>query len=259
MCRQLVVRIRRLTCAFVALGVAPFGSAAWAETFEVVEPSVEQGELEIEAIGAYLSGLPEADDDDEEQIRHAHEFAIGYGVTEFWKLEASLALEKVAGGSLRATNVGVESTIELLEQEEHGLGLGFFAAIEPRIHDDATNEVEFGPIFAFGVGPLEFTVNSFFEKSFGRNREEGVAYAYAAQSNFEFGDGIGVGFEAYGEVENIGEPAPVSEQEHRLGPVVYFETDVGEDQELSIALGVLFGLTEGTSDVAIKWSVELEL
>jgi len=229
-----------------------------AQPFEVVEPEVEKGEFEIEVNGAVQTGLPEGDDD-EEAVRHAHELAVGYGLTDFLKIEAGVTLEKEVGEDLQATNFEVEATLELLEQEESGFGLGFFAAIEPRIDDEATDEFEFGPIFAFALGGVQNTANTFFEKSFGKNREEGWGFAYAWQSKVELEEGLGIGIEAFGEVEDIGEDPPVSEQEHRLGPVVYYDMEVGEDREIGIAFGVLFGLTEATPDVAFKWNVELEL
>ena len=251
--------LRPTVLSTVMLALA-FALPVGAQPFEVVEPEVEKGEFEIEANGAVQTGFPEAeDDDDEEAVRHAHELAIGYGLTDFLKLEAGVTLEKEVGEDLQATNFEIEATLELLEQEESGLGLGFFAAIEPRIDDEATDEFEFGPIFAFALGGVQNTANTFFEKSFGKNREEGWGFAYAWQSKVELEEGLGIGIEAFGEVEDIGEDPPVSEQEHRLGPVVYYDMELGEDREIGIAFGVLFGLTKSTPDVAFKWNVELEL
>jgi len=237
-----------------------FVQAASAQPFEVVEQDVEEGELEIEAVGAVQLGFPEEDDDDEEEtIRHAHEMSVEYGVTHFWRVEFSLATEAAVDASLRATNVALENTIEILEQGVNGLGVSLFASVEPRIHRDATNEVELGPIFSFAIGEVETTVNAFFEKTFGRNREEGWGHGYAVQSKIEIDEGFGVGVEAFGEIENIGDVPAVREQEHRLGPVVYFEMPVGDDQELTMDFGVLFGLTPQTPDVAVKWSIGLAL
>ena len=255
------ILLERATCLGAILLVGGLLQTAAAQPFEVKEAEVEKGELEIELNGAVQSGFPpEGDDDDEEEnIRHAHEASIGYGITEFLKIEAGLVGEAEVGEQLVVTNAEVSATFEFLEQEADGFGLAFYAGIEPRIDDDATNEVEFGPIFAFTHCNIETTVNTFLERSFGANREEGTGFAYAWQSRIEVDEGVGVGFEAYGEVEDIGEPGLVSEQEHRLGPVAYFETEFGEDQELSIDVGLLFGLTRDTPDLAIKWNIALEL
>ncbi len=233
-----------------------------AQPFEVKEPEVEKGEFEIEVNGAVQGGFPEEDDDDDDDegnVRHAHEFAVGYGITDFLKVEAGLALEALEDEDLKATNFEIEAVLELLEQDEQGVGLGLFGAIEPRIDDEATNEVEFGPIFSFALGGVQNTANTFFERSFGRNREEGWGFAYAWQSKVELEEGLGIGIEAFGEAEDIGEDPPIEEQEHRLGPVVYYEAELGEDRELGISLGLLFGLTKSTPDVALKWNFELEL
>jgi len=245
--------------AFVLINT--YAGPVTAQTFEVKEPEVEQGEIEIEVNGAVQGGFPEEDDDDddEENVRHAHEVAVGYGITDFLKVEAGLALEALEDEELKATNFEIEAVLELLEQEEQGVGVGLFGAIEPRIDDDATNEIEFGPIFSFALGGVQNTANTFFERSFGRNREEGWGFAYAWQSKVELEEGLGIGIEAYGEAEDIGEDPPIEEQEHRLGPVVYYEAELGDDRELGISLGLLFGLTKSTPDVAVKWNFELEL
>ena len=233
---------------------------ALAQPFEVVEPEVEQGEIEIEVIGAVQSGFPEADDDDEEEnVRHSHEVSAGYGVTDFLKIEAGLLFEQEVGENLRATNVEVSTTLEILEQEETGFGLALYAGIEPSIHDESTNGFEIGPVLGLAAGPVEFIVNTFFEETFGRNKEEGTGFEYAVQAKIELEENLGIGVELFGEVENIGDPDPTREQEHRIGPVVYYETEVGDDQELSVDVGLLFGMTRATPDVAIKWNVELEL
>jgi len=253
---------RELIMAFFAFVlINTYAGPASAQPFEVKEPEVEKGEFEIEYNGAVQDGFPEEDDDDddEENVRHAHEVAVGYGITDFLKVEAGVALEALEVEELKATNFEIEAVLELLEQDEQGVGVGLFGAIEPRIDDDATNEVEFGPIFSFALGGVQNTANTFFERSFGRNREEGWGFAYAWQSKVELEEGLGIGIEAFGEAEDIGEDPPIDEQEHRLGPVVYYEAELGDDRELGISLGLLFGLTKSTPDVAVKWNFELEL
>lgn len=245
--------------ALTAVLMCVFSQPALSQPFEVIEPEVEAGEIELEVIGAYQTGFPEEDDDDdEENVRHAHEVAVGYGVTDFLKIEAGLVFEQEVEENLRATNVEVSATLEILEQEETGFGLALYAGIEPSIHDESTNGFEIGPVIGFEAGPVEFTVNTFFEETFGRNKEEGTGFEYAVQAKIELEENLGVGVELFGEVENIGDPDPASEQEHRIGPVVYYETEVGDDQELSVDLGLLFGMTRSTPNVAIKWNVELE-
>jgi hypothetical protein len=66
-------------------------------------------------------------------------------------------------------------------------------------------------------------------------------------------------FEAYGEIEQIADDVPsLSKQEHRIGPVALFETELGDWGELGIELGFPFGLTDETPDNTFKFNVEFE-
>ena len=49
--------------------------------------------------------------------------------------------------------------------------------------------------------------------------------------------------------------APLSEQQHRIGPVVYFPGTAEESYE--IGLGVLVGLTDETADYTFKWNLSV--
>ena len=69
---------------------------------------------------------------------------------------------------------------------------------------------------------------------------------------YELREGFGIGVEGYGVVDNLGNPPPVREQEHRLGPVIYNEIKLREDFKLAVDVGLLFGLTDATPDVALK-------
>jgi len=96
-------------------------------------------------------------------------------------------------------------------------------------------------------------------------------------TRYDFSHEFGIGVEAYGEVEDLGDAPPLDQQEHRLGPVIYWspgdnhsgvhtehhglkdEGAVGADtSHMSAAFGVLFGLTDVTNDVTLKWDLEVE-
>ena len=106
---------------------------------------------------------------------------------------------------------------------------------------------------------LSFTANPFLERNFGRNSVEGIAFTYGWQAKYEVGDGFAVGIEAYGRIEHLGDPPPWSEQEHIIGPVVYAEIPLGRDFKITPDIGVLFGLTRATPDVALKLNVGIPL
>ncbi len=67
------------------------------------------------------------------------------------------------------------------------------------------------------------------EQTFGRNSVNGTAFAYAWQVKLNVAEGLALGIEGYGTIDNIGNPPPGGEQEHRVGPVIYTELDLGRE------------------------------
>ena len=97
-----------------------------------------------------------------------------------------------------------------------------------------------------------------FEQEFGSDRESGAtSFEYAWQTLYKFIPGWKGGFEAFGEIEQFAtDPPRLSDQDHRIGPVVYFEKTL-DPFEITIGGGFLFGLTDATPDDTIKFSLEL--
>jgi hypothetical protein len=247
--------------------------------FEVKSPVVEQGVVELEALGSVQSGFSneeeeeeETDDDDDEGLgieageddeeedqRQGYEFSIGYGVTDFWKPELALVLEQRKGRDLKADAIEFENTFQVLPTDAYFVNAGLLVAYEGSLRDDV-HALEFGPLLEIPVGRLTNIGNAFFERQFGDDRETGtVGFEYAWQSAFDIAGGFSAGFEAFGEIEKIAnDPPSVDEQEHRIGPVALFEAEVGDWGEIGVELGFLFGLTDETPDNTFKFNLEFE-
>ena len=90
-------------------------------------------------------------------------------------------------------------------------------------------------------------------------------------------EGFSVGLEGFGNILDIGHSPGLDFQEHRIGPVLYFERELSKagngkiagmkdskmpangngngdasSPKLMFEVGVLFGLTKGTQDTALK-------
>ena len=72
---------------------------------------------------------------------------------------------------------------------------------------------------------------------------------WSAQLAALFGCAVTTGF---GVVENLGHAPPLAQQKHRVGPVLYTELELAEKSKISVDVGVFFGLTPETADVAVK-------
>ena len=248
--------------AIIVIALAP--RPAEAQEFEIKSPLVEKGSLEFEWHGAVQSRFPKGEDEerrrreDEENVRQAHQLSVGYGVTDFWQPEVELSLEQVKGDDLKAETISLENTFQVLPTDTYLVNAGLLLTYEASVRDDI-HGLEFGPLLQLPLGGFTNTANLLFEQEFGDDRESASpGFDYAWQTVFKVVDGVDLGFEAFGEIEKFAsDPPRLSQQDHRIGPVAYYQTELGPF-DLSIDVGFLFGLTDVTPDDTFKFDIELE-
>ena len=162
--RQFLLRFA-LVSASAAASLA-LAHPAFAQ-FVINEPTVEKGELEFETHGSFQSGFPDedeknaketdeeeapgADEEEEPFTRHGHEIEMGYGLTDFWKLELGLGLQQPVDGDLQATTFEIENTLQLATYELWGAVFSAFASVELGLADQIPDAVEFGPLVQFSA------------------------------------------------------------------------------------------------------------
>ena len=123
------------------------------------------------------------------------------------------------------------------------------------MHHDESNAVTFGPIVQLGHDKASLILNPYFEKSFGKNHEEGIEFTYQWQAKASMNERFGLGIEGYGVIPDIANSPGIDFQEHRIGPVLYYQHELrgGEkERTLELEADILFGLTEATPDVTGK-------
>ena len=271
--RVLLPRALALLVLSFAIMVQPQSAKA---QFSIQSPVVEKGEVEIENHSSFQFGLPRGDESPSQQ---GHELSVGYGFTDFWKSELSLTLDKTRGDGLEATEVEIENTFQLATFKPWDATFGLFASVAFGVGGGEPDAFELGPMVQFGGEERSLILNAFFEKSFGDNREDGIGFEYAAQLKSAIGHGISIGAEAFGAIENIEDVPSFNETELRVGPAIFFTLgddkddagkkgkdddddkpgmkDADKDPEVEIGIGVLFGATDATPDVTLKWDVEV--
>ena len=75
----------------------------------------------------------------------------------------------------------------------------------------------------------------------------------------EFNERFGLGVEGYSEIEDLANAGSFNDQEHRLGPVAYWEFEGrGGRTEWEFAAGTLFGISDAVSDVTYKFDIEFK-
>jgi hypothetical protein len=118
-----------------------------------------------------------------------------------------------------------------------------------------------------------FTSNTYLTSQQGEFAEtDGLGFDYGWRAEYDFSKHWGVGVEMFGEIEDLANAGSFNDQNHSFGPTIFFKPggdddddavgEVGEDEtkvpkppkmEFSMNVGVQFGLTDATSDTALKF------
>jgi len=284
----LTAAISALASAGLTIGIT---RPALAE-FEIQESEVEKGEAELEYRGAVHSGFPkaereEAEEDGDEEgaleeeeegefLRQSHDFEIEYGITERIMLATTLGTDEPLDGNFALSSVELELQYELVERKGNGLGLAFQGGYGFATRGGEADEIEFGPIIELASGNALLTINPLFGAQVGDNREtDGLGFEYGWRAQYNFAKKWAVGAEMFGEIEDLSHAGSFDDQNHSLGPTLFYmpggggDDDNGNgddnnhkvagpaDMEFSMNVGVQFGLTDVTSDTALKFQGSL--
>jgi hypothetical protein len=284
----LKLRAAQLSLTAAASILAAFGltvvttDKAFAE-FEIQESQVEKGEFEFEYRGAVHWGFPkserrgagnnddELDDEEGEFLRQSHDFEFQYGLTERWMISTTFITDQPLDEDYDLSGVEVELQYELIEREGNGLGLAFMGGYGFATRGGEADEIEFGPIVELASGDFLLTLNPFFSAQVGDNREtDGLGFEYGWRAQYNFARKWAAGVEMFGEIEDLSHAGSWNDQAHSIGPTLFYspggfndddDDDDDDDRkvggppeiELSFNIGVQFGLTDMTSDTALKF------
>lgn len=230
------------------------GGSAGAQ-FYVRSPDVKKGETAIEEHGAVYFGPGE-----DERRRQSHELELKHGLTDRWELIIEGVLREDIGGPLEATRFEVGGQYEIIERHGDGLGLAFRTIYELALQDRSPDEILFGPLAKFVRGDDSATINTFFIGQVGDHVDiDSLELKVNWRLKHEFNEKWALGVEGYSEIEDLSHAGTWDEQKHRLGPVAYLELErEGSNLEWEFAIGTLFGVSDATSDVTLKFDAEVK-
>ena len=270
-----------LTASVSALGTAGLTigtiKPALAE-FQIQEATIEKGETEFEYRGAYHWGVPEATDDNENanDLVQSHEFELQYSPTNWWLMQFTLGTEQPLHEDFDVSSVEMETEFALIKREGDGIALSFQGGYEKSTNGEA-DSIGFGPIVELASGKLLITLNPLFTDQVGPNRDtDGLGFEYGWRAEYDFAKHWGIGAEMFGEIEDLANAGSFNEQNHSIGPTLFWNpggNDEDEDKpeggdddkkaagppdmELSFNVGVQLGLTDAASDGALKFQGSL--
>jgi hypothetical protein len=235
--------------------------------FEIQESTIAEGEIQLQYRGAQHGGVPRdaigpiLPDDEEAPLRQSHEFEIQMSITSHWLVAVTHGFDKPDGESLNLTAFEAESQIELITLEGDGFGFAVQGGFEKPVGVAAGEEpgdVHFGPILELARDKVLLTFNPLFFKERGALADQdGLGFEYGWQAKYQWKEKLALAFESFGEIQDLADGTPFTEQEHSIGPAFYYtigeaDEDKGEGAELTVSFGAQFGLTPQTSDAALK-------
>jgi hypothetical protein len=273
--------------AIATAGLALAGTKPVLAEFEIQEADIEKGEIEIEYRGAYHWGVPTVTDENENanDLVQSNEIELQMGISDWWMISVTSGFDKALDENLQASAVEIETQFGLVRREGNGLGLAFQMGYEQAINnhkhldEGEANEFGFGPIVEVATGKFLLTLNPIFAKQIGTFADqEGLGFGYGWRGEYDFTKRWALAVEMFGEIEDLANAGSFNDQVHSIGPtlIVNFggdntEAKGGDEDEsggdakasgpaetsLSMNVGVQFGLTDATSDTALKFQGSL--
>ena len=276
--------------AIAMAGLTLAGTKPVLAEFQIQEAGIEKGEVEIEYRGAYHWGVPEATDQNENanDLVQSHELELQMGISDWWLIQVTGGFDRALHENLQGSSVEIETEFAIIKREGNGIAvsfqLGYEQAINSHKHldDGEPNEFGFGPIVELASGKFLLTLNPLFGKQIGTFADqEGLGFEYGWRGEYDFAKHWGLGVEMFGEIEDLSNPGSFNDQNHSIGPTLFWKPgggdedeeagDVGEGDddnakgnapeppstEFSMNIGYQFGLTDVTSDGALKFQAEL--
>lgn len=230
-------------------------AAPAAAQFYVRSPEVDKGQAEIEEHGGIYAGQGEG-----ERLRQSHEVEGKYGITERFEVIVEGVFEQPMGKDFEANEIELGGQYEIIQRHGDGFGLAFRTLYEFALLGSSADEILFGPLAKFVWGRDSATINGFLVGQVGNNVEiDSLELKLNWRLKRELNERWGFGVEGYSEIEDLAHAGSYDEQEHRLGPVAYYEFPHAEGKpEWKAAGGVLFGLSDTVSDFTYKFDVEVE-
>jgi hypothetical protein len=248
--------------------------------FEIQESTIDPQEIQIQYRGAWHSGLPkgmttvDADvlpDDEEAPLRQSHELEFQFSFTDHWLVAWTNGFDQPDQDNFRLSSLEFETQVELITREGDGLGFAIQGGTEQPVfeaRDQEAPDLHFGPIVELAKGKFVLTTNPLFFKEQGHLAEqEGLGFEYGWQARYEATKRLSWALEMFGEIDDMDNAGPFNNQVHSIGPAFYYtfgeeggeDDDGGGDEpagfghgELTVSLGGQFGLTDATSDFAVK-------
>ena len=212
----------------------------------VSSPYAEKDKWEIEA----KTEIDLDDDNDDVNGTWEQSIKLGYGVTDFLKVEAGYEFEDEPGEDLSSKVLEVEALVELTEGHDTPVDAGIKFKYKYNLAGDA-DEISSKLIFAKKYAAWQHYFNAQIKKEIGEDHGDNEKYDIAWKTKYKGFKAMDLGVEYYGDFSDT--TGDYDDQKHRIGPVVY--ADIG-DTGFEFETGVLAGISDAAPDATLKLNLE---
>lgn len=210
-------------------------------TKTVTSPYVTKGKATVEWRGGYEDG-----NDRDHAFRTRNQFS--YGFTDFYELKASADTRHNEGDDTDFTDVDFENKFQLTPKGSYFVDMGLRLDYARSLNGGA-DEIGTKLLFGKKTGEFSHLLNLEAGREIGEDSSDDWGYGLAYGVSLPLNDTLAVGAEWYSDFGDFDED--YSDQDHRVGPVLYgsaFDT-------VKYQIGVLAGVSDAAPDATVKATV----
>ncbi len=231
----------------VILGSVLVPFSASAGVLSINSPDITKGEASIEAGIAV-----ERDDARTRDHFREHAFEMEYSPTDFWSTGLEFVAERESGEGLRYAVTGWENTFQFLKQKDGALiSAGLRLEYEKAHLSGEADEISARLLLRHRTEQWETRLNIGGDREIGANRTSGIEGDLRASVRYDWNEYLTPAIDYLGDTGSLHKLQGFSEQDHRLGPVLYGKLTDTIDYEI----GYLNGISSHAPDHTFKFAL----
>ena len=188
---------------------------------------------------------------------HHHVFETENSWNDYWQSEIEFHLSDKENTSLDFEKIEFQNQVQIIDSQN--LFISLYFSYNFISSENKGDEIEYKLLNEYNSPSFNFISNFIFEKQVGKNSRGSTEFSLSNILLFkkEFFDKVKFGLIGFSEFGQVSKFNSLKNQEHQYGFQVEKDFNL-LDSELEFAMGILFGLTENSSNNTIIWNLESE-
>ncbi|MBV8938874.1 MAG: hypothetical protein JO089_03420 [Alphaproteobacteria bacterium] len=233
----------------LALGMLACPAAALALDSKIYSPAIVKDELELE-----YGGTRTFDSHKEKNDLQENQFSIGYGVTDFWKVELDGILARGPGMPQDFVANEFENIFAFSPPGKYWLDTGMLATYQRAAKSGDADSVELKLLLQKDIGRFTTVANLGGHQEVGAHASGSPELGMAINARYRWLAAAQPGIELQSDFGEWSKHAAFSEQSHYLGPSLYGKLL----PQLNYEVAYLFGVSQAAASSAMRLKLEYE-